>query len=168
MQAIKAGVGVEGLMNGSFSFFLAIPNDMVSQVMLVVQNPPANPTCRRCKRCGFDPRARKIPWSRKWQPISVFLPGKFHGQRSLVGYSPWSCKELDMTERMCTHIRCWLYFSSQFLQLLEAWLSIFFVIECPVKEVKCISPMAVFSTRFNNADLFNSDLLGAQNQESNL
>ena len=36
MQAIKAGVGVEGLMNGSFSFFLAIPNDMVSQVMLVV------------------------------------------------------------------------------------------------------------------------------------
>ena len=31
-------------------------------------------------------------WRRKWQPTPVFLPGKFHGQRSLVGYSPWSCK----------------------------------------------------------------------------
>ena len=35
---------------------------------------------------------------RKWQPTLVFLPGKSHGQRSLVGYSPWGCKELDMTE----------------------------------------------------------------------
>ena len=42
----------------------------------------------------------KIPWRRKWQPNSVFLPGEFHGQRSLVGYSPWGCKELDMTERL--------------------------------------------------------------------
>ena len=32
------------------------------------------------------------------EPISVFLPGRFHGQRSLVGYSPWGCKELDTTE----------------------------------------------------------------------
>ena len=37
------------------------------------------------------------PWRRKWLPIPVFLPGKFHGQRSLAGYSPWDCKELDMT-----------------------------------------------------------------------
>ena len=37
---------------------------------------------------GFDPWVGKIPWSRKWQPTPVFLPGKFHGQRSLVGYSP--------------------------------------------------------------------------------
>ena len=42
----------------------------------------------------------KIPWRRKWQPNSVFLPGEFHGQRSLVGYSPWGCKESDMTERL--------------------------------------------------------------------
>ena len=35
---------------------------------------------------------------RKWQPTPVFLPGKSHGQRSLVGYSPWSCKESDITE----------------------------------------------------------------------
>ena len=39
-----------------------------------------------------------IPWRRKWQPTPVFLPGKFHGLRSLVGYSPWGHKELDMTE----------------------------------------------------------------------
>ena len=37
-------------------------------------------------------------WRRKWQPTPVFLPGKFHGWRSLAGYSPWSCKELDTTE----------------------------------------------------------------------
>ena len=38
------------------------------------------------------------PQRRKWQPTPVFLPGKFHGQRSLAGYSPWGCKELDTTE----------------------------------------------------------------------
>ena len=38
---------------------------------------------------GFDPWIRKIPWRRKWQPTPIFLPGKSHGQRSLVGYSPW-------------------------------------------------------------------------------
>ena len=40
------------------------------------------------------------PWRRKWQPIPVLLPGKSHGQRSLVGYSPWCRKELDTTERL--------------------------------------------------------------------
>ena len=40
----------------------------------------------------------KIPWRRKWQPFPVFLPGEFHGQRSLVGYSPWGCKESDRTQ----------------------------------------------------------------------
>ena len=38
-----------------------------------------------------------IRWSRKWQPTLVFLPGKFHGQRSPAGYSPWGHKESDMT-----------------------------------------------------------------------
>ena len=37
-------------------------------------------------------------WRKKRQPAPVFLPGKFHEQRSLAGYSPWSRKELDMTE----------------------------------------------------------------------
>ena len=39
-------------------------------------------------------------WRRKWQPTPVLLPGKFHGWRSLVGYSPWGCKESDTTERL--------------------------------------------------------------------
>ena len=53
---------------------------------------------RRCKGYGFDPWMGKIPCNRKWQPIPVFLPGKFHGQRKLAGYSPWGHKEWDMTE----------------------------------------------------------------------
>ena len=51
-------------------------------------------------RPGFNPRVRKIPWRREQLPTPVFLPGEFHGQRSLVGYSPWSRKELDTTERL--------------------------------------------------------------------
>ena len=45
---------------------------------------------------------RKTPWRRKWQPTPVFLPGEFHGQSSLAGYSPWDHKELEMTEQL-TH-----------------------------------------------------------------
>ena len=41
--------------------------------------------CRRGKRCWFNPRIRKIPWNRKWHPILVFLPGKFHGQPTIHG-----------------------------------------------------------------------------------
>ena len=46
----------------------------------------------------YKASAWKIPWRREWQPSPIFLPGEFHGQRSLVGYSPWSCKESDTTE----------------------------------------------------------------------
>ena len=49
-------------------------------------------------RPGFDPWVRKIPWRRKWLPTPVFLPGEFHGQRSLAGYSPRGHKESDATE----------------------------------------------------------------------
>ena len=59
---------------------------------LVIKNPPA---------IAGDVRGtvRALGWEDplKWQPITVFLPGKFHGQRSLAGYSPWGRKELDMT-----------------------------------------------------------------------
>ena len=41
-------------------------------------------------------------WSKKWQPTPVFLPEKFHGKRSWVGYSLWGHKELDMTEELST------------------------------------------------------------------
>ena len=57
--------------------------------------------CRRHKKHGFNPWVGKIPWRRKWQHTPIFLPGKFHGQRRLVGYSPWVA-ESDMPERLST------------------------------------------------------------------
>ena len=54
--------------------------------------------CKRCKRHGLNPWIGKIPCSRKGQPTPVFLLGKSYGQRSLAGYSPWGCKDWDMTE----------------------------------------------------------------------
>ena len=61
--------------------------------------------CRRHKRRGFNPWVEKmIPWSRKWLLTPVFSPGKFHGQRSLVGYSPQGHEVLDMTDpHMCIY-----------------------------------------------------------------
>ena len=55
------------------------------------------PAMQETEEMVLDPCVGKIPWSRKWQLTPVFLPGKFHAQRSLVGYSPWSHKESDMT-----------------------------------------------------------------------
>ena len=52
----------------------------------------------------FDLWVKKIPWRRKWQSTPVFLPGKFHGKRSLVGYSSWGCKETDKAEHACTQM----------------------------------------------------------------
>ena len=67
------------------------------KVVLVVKNPPANAGDGR-DECGLDSWVGKIPRSRKWQPTPVFLPGKSHGQRSLVGCSPWGHNESDMPE----------------------------------------------------------------------
>ena len=58
-------------------------------------------TCQ-CRRLGFDPWVQKIPWSRKWQPTLIFLPGKSHGQWSLAGYSPLGHREMD-TLSICTY-----------------------------------------------------------------
>ena len=41
----------------------------------------------QCRRCGFDPWIMKKPWGGKWQSNALLLPGKFHGQRSLVDQS---------------------------------------------------------------------------------
>ena len=56
--------------------------------------------CRRHKKLELDSWVRNIPWERERQPTPIYLPGKSHGQRSLVGYSLWACKELDMTKRL--------------------------------------------------------------------
>ena len=58
--------------------------------------------CRSYRRRGFDLWVRKIPWRRKWLPTAVFLPGKFQGQRSRAGYSPWGGKETDAAEHART------------------------------------------------------------------
>ena len=49
---------------------------------------------------GSIPGLERFPWRSKWQPTPVLLPVKSHGQRSLVGYSPWGRKESDMTEQL--------------------------------------------------------------------
>ena len=67
--------------------------------------------CRRRRRLRFHPWVRKIPWNRKWQPTPGFLPGESQGGRSLVGYSPWGCKEPVMTQWLSTHYqrnRLWI------------------------------------------------------------
>ena len=58
--------------------------------------------CRRHRRPKFNPWVGKIPWRRAWQPTPVFLPGKSHGQRSLVGYSLWGHKKSDKIEWQST------------------------------------------------------------------
>ena len=62
---------------------------------LVAQTVKRLPTTRETQ---FDNWVGKIPWRRKWQPTPVFMPGKSHGPRSLVGYSLWGHKESDTTE----------------------------------------------------------------------
>ena len=57
------------------------------------------PVCQ-CWSTRFNLWVGKSPWRRKWQPTPVFLPGEFHGQKSLVCYSPWGRKEPDATERL--------------------------------------------------------------------
>ena len=75
------------------------------------------PTCQ-CRRRGFDPWVMKIPWRRKWQPISLFLPGKSSGQRSLTGYSPWGCKRVGhdlVTKQQQQRLSFWYSIKTAFL-----------------------------------------------------
>ena len=61
----------------------------------------------QCRRLGFDPSIGKILWRRKWQPTPVFLPGESHGQRSLVGCSPWGHKldtTMPLSKHTCIHV----------------------------------------------------------------
>ena len=66
----------------------------VSLVAQTVKNLPA------MQETQVSSWVRKISWRREWLPTPVFLPGEFHGQKSLAGYSSWSCKELDTIEQL--------------------------------------------------------------------
>ena len=66
-------------------------------MVLVVKNPPAE--AGDIRDMSLIPGSGRFPWRRAWQSTSGFLPGKFHGQRSLAGCSPWGHRELDKTEQ---------------------------------------------------------------------
>ena len=87
---------------------------------------------------GFNPWVRKI-WRRKWQPSPVFLPGKSHGWRNLVGYSLWGCKELDMTERL--HFDFTLSHQSRILTASPSLLFGHFWTSLVTQTVKCMPSM---------------------------
>ena len=71
----------------------------------------------RGKRHRFNSCIGKIPWRRNWQPTPGFFPGESHGQRSLVGHSPWGCREWNTTEHaqccLLGHGRCTVYLTDQ-------------------------------------------------------
>ena len=72
----------------SLSWAIFLPNKLVGLPRWLSGEESA---CQ-CTRHGLDPWVRKIPWRRKGEPSPVILPGKFHGPRSLAGYSPWDCR----------------------------------------------------------------------------
>ena len=74
----------------------------------------------QCRRCKFDLWVRKMtllprPWRRKWQPTPVFLPEESHGQRSLMGYSPWSRKRVRYDLATKQHIYIYVHMYKHFL-----------------------------------------------------
>ena len=69
--------------------------------------------CRTHKRWRFDPWIRNIPWRRAWQPTPVFLPRKFHRQRSLAGYSPFGLKRVRQLKQLGTHTKSTCDWDSQ-------------------------------------------------------
>ena len=68
----------------------------------MVKNPSAN--AGNLRDTGSIPELGRSSGGGHGNPLPVFLPGEFQGQGSLAGYSPWGCKELDMTELHSTHI----------------------------------------------------------------
>ena len=75
--------------------------------------------CRRCKRYKFDYWISKIPWNKKWKPIPVFLPGKFHGQKSLavhgVGKTQTQLSAHTHTHTHTHKMSAWLLVNSECL-----------------------------------------------------
>ena len=65
------------------------------------------------QKTGVRSLGQEDPWRREWLPTPEFLPGEFHGQRSLVSYSPWSYKESDMMERLTLYFHLMLQHNFQ-------------------------------------------------------
>ena len=61
----------------------------------------------QCREHRFNPWFGKIHWKRTWQSTRIFVPGESYGQRRLLGYSQWGCKEsMDRTEWLSMHVKC--------------------------------------------------------------
>ena len=77
--------------------------------------------CLQYRRSGFDPWVRKIFWGRKWQPTPIFVPGKSHRQRSLVGYSPWGPNRVkhNLATEQYNNIKYMLFVNMMSLLLLQ-------------------------------------------------
>ena len=69
----------------------------------ILSSPNNNDCNNRGRFSGICLASECIYWRRQWHPTPVLLPGKSHGQRSLVCCSPWGCKESDTTERLHFH-----------------------------------------------------------------
>ena len=99
---LKTKTKIKGFEKRVICFFSAEFRDFPERVTFFFSggasgNEPAC-QCMRLKRCRFDPWVGKIPWRREWLPTPIFLPGESHGQRILVGYSPWNLTKSDMIE----------------------------------------------------------------------
>ena len=85
--------------------FLTLVSEIITNMRIpgytVVKNLLANAGGTR--DVGSVPGWGRTPGVGNGKPALVFLPGKISGQRSLADYSPWSHKELDMTECACVH-----------------------------------------------------------------
>jgi len=126
----------------------------------VVKNPPANAEdARHARDVVLIPESGKIPWRRKWQLTPVYLPGKSHGQRILMGYSPWGFKrvwhDLATKQQTTAYFNIWdtqlLFFhvhleTSFFSLLLLVWRG-----QCPACTDKLHLP---FSALWVPASLF--------------
>ena len=82
--------------SGTWCFVYLLP----SWASLLVQTVKNLPVMQETRVWSLD---QEDPWRRTWQPTPVFLPGEFHGQRSLAGYSPWGYKELGQNWHSLAH-----------------------------------------------------------------
>ena len=94
---------------------------------------------RTSMRPRFDPWVQKIPWRRRWQPTLVFLPGKAHGQRSLVGFSPLGCKSWT---QLSMHAEYTIIILFSLDHLFISKLSSSWICSCYVQSLSCIQLLA--------------------------
>ena len=118
VQSIGASTSVLELQHQSFSEYLGLISFRMGLPWWLAWLS----ICLQCGRPRFDPWVGKIPWKRKWQSTLALLPGKSHGQRSLIGYSPRGRKQSDMTERLHFHLGLTGLISLQFKGLSKSLL----------------------------------------------